>query len=152
MTTHEPPSKLPTLAGLQALKDSAASPKVRKAPASGGKRAEFGSFRKVGVPYYGVLKIRILLFRVLYQGPLFSETPIRLPASLGLLDRDINLRCRVRSDPRLAVCPSLLWAPSKLVHDRRRRSSPLVFFCRSRVQASSHGKRFQYLLHGPRML
>ena len=33
---------------------------------------------KLGVPYYnlGVLIIRILLFRVLYQGPLFSETPI----------------------------------------------------------------------------
>ena len=29
-----------------------------------------------GVPYFGVLIIRILLFRVLYWGPLFSETPI----------------------------------------------------------------------------
>ena len=37
---------------------------------------EYGSFRKLGVPYFGVLIIRILLFRVLYQGPLFSETPI----------------------------------------------------------------------------
>ena len=35
-----------------------------------------GSFRKLGVPYLGVLIIRILLFRVLYSGPLFSETPI----------------------------------------------------------------------------
>ena len=34
-----------------------------------------GSFRKLGVPYFGVLIIRILLFRVLYWGPLFSETP-----------------------------------------------------------------------------
>ena len=34
-----------------------------------------GSFRKLGVPYLGVLKIRILLFKVLYKGPLFSETP-----------------------------------------------------------------------------
>ena len=33
-------------------------------------------FRKFGVPYFGVLIIRILLFRVLYQGPLFSETPM----------------------------------------------------------------------------
>ena len=36
------------------------------------------SFRKLGggggVPYFGVLIIRILLFRVLYWGPLFSET------------------------------------------------------------------------------
>ena len=34
-----------------------------------------GSFRKLGVPYFGVLVIRILLFRVLHEGPLFSETP-----------------------------------------------------------------------------
>ena len=32
-------------------------------------------FPKTGVPYYGDLIIRILLFRVLYWGPLFSETP-----------------------------------------------------------------------------
>ena len=37
--------------------------------------ARLGSFRKLGVPYFGVLMIRILLFRVLYWGPLFSETP-----------------------------------------------------------------------------
>ena len=36
----------------------------------------YGSFRKLGVPYFGILIIRILLFRVLYEGPLFSETPI----------------------------------------------------------------------------
>ena len=35
-----------------------------------------GSFRKLGVPYLGVLIIRILLFGVLYEGPLFPETPI----------------------------------------------------------------------------
>ena len=29
-----------------------------------------------GVAYFGVLIIRILSFRVLYWGPLFSETPI----------------------------------------------------------------------------
>ena len=34
-----------------------------------------GFFRKVGVPYFDVLTVRILLFRVLYWGPLFSETP-----------------------------------------------------------------------------
>ena len=37
---------------------------------------QYGSFRKFGLPYFGVLIIRILLFRVLYYGPLFSETPI----------------------------------------------------------------------------
>ena len=36
----------------------------------------YGSFRKLGVPFWGVLIIRILLFRVLYWCPLFSETPI----------------------------------------------------------------------------
>ena len=30
----------------------------------------------MGVPYFGVLLIRILLFRVLYQSPLFAETPM----------------------------------------------------------------------------
>ena len=36
-----------------------------------------GCFRKLHrVPYFRVRRIRILLFRVLYQGPLFSETPI----------------------------------------------------------------------------
>ena len=32
-------------------------------------------FPKIRVPYLGVLMIRILLFRVLYWGPLFSEPP-----------------------------------------------------------------------------
>ena len=32
-------------------------------------------FPKIRVPYFEVLIIRILLFRVLYSGPLFSETP-----------------------------------------------------------------------------
>ena len=36
----------------------------------------YESFRKLGLPYFGVLIIRILLFRVLYQDPLFSETPL----------------------------------------------------------------------------
>ena len=32
-------------------------------------------FPKIRVPYFGVLLIWILLFRVLYSDPLFSETP-----------------------------------------------------------------------------
>ena len=35
----------------------------------------FLSFRKLGVPYLGVLFFRILLSRLLYWGPLFSELP-----------------------------------------------------------------------------
>ena len=41
-----------------------------------------GSFRKLAVPCFGVLIIRILLFRVLYWGPLFSETPMSLRPEL----------------------------------------------------------------------
>ena len=33
-------------------------------------------FSKIRVPYFGVLIIRILLFGVLHEGPLFSETPM----------------------------------------------------------------------------
>ena len=33
-------------------------------------------FPKIEVPYFGALIIRILLLGVLYQGPLFSETPM----------------------------------------------------------------------------
>ena len=35
-----------------------------------------GVSETLGVTYFGVLLIRILPFRVLYWGPLFSETPI----------------------------------------------------------------------------
>ena len=49
------------------------------------------SQKKLGVPYFGVLIIRILLCRVLYWGPLLSETPtwdptvedLEVEASLG---------------------------------------------------------------------
>ena len=34
--------------------------------------------QKLGVPYFGVLILTILLFRVLYLGPIVSETPILL--------------------------------------------------------------------------
>ena len=37
-------------------------------------RLPYGSFRKLGVPYFGVLITRILRFMMLYWGPLFSET------------------------------------------------------------------------------
>ena len=51
----------------------------------------YGTFRKLGylikirVPYFGVLVIRILLFRVQNWGPLFSETPIWVPLNKGYL-------------------------------------------------------------------
>ena len=38
--------------------------------------SRFRKFPKIGVPHLGVLIVRILLFRVLYWGPLFSETPV----------------------------------------------------------------------------
>ena len=36
-------------------------------------------FAKIGVPYFGVIIIRILPFRVLYWRPLLSETPLQTP-------------------------------------------------------------------------
>ena len=41
-------------------------------------RTSIWEFPKTRVPYFGVLIIRIPLFRVLKKGPLFSETPISL--------------------------------------------------------------------------
>ena len=43
-----------------------------------------GEFPRIRVPYFGVLIIRILLFRVLHQGPLFSETPSEASKSSDL--------------------------------------------------------------------
>ena len=49
----------------------------------------FRSFRQLGVPYFGVLRIRILLFGVLSSGPLILETPIlsSLPCYLAPLEQ-----------------------------------------------------------------
>ena len=44
---------------------------------------EYGSFRQWGVLYFVV---RILLFRVLYQGPLFSELPSGCRCMYGCRD------------------------------------------------------------------
>ena len=58
---------------------------------------EIWEFPKIGVPYFGVgpYNKRILPFRVLYWGPLFSETPIQetrvLNLSLGLRASGLNL-------------------------------------------------------------
>ena len=43
-------------------------------------------FPKTGVPYFGVLIIRIPLFKVLYYGPLLSEAPMSDPRSLRVRD------------------------------------------------------------------
>ena len=50
-----------------------------------------GSFRKLGVAYFGVLIVRILLFRVLYSGLLFSETPTCILKGFGTRPPTINL-------------------------------------------------------------
>ena len=50
----------------------------------------FWGFHKLGVPYFGLLIIRILLFRVLYLGALFSETPILGFREFGLM----GIQCR----------------------------------------------------------
>ena len=36
---------------------------------------------KTRVPYFGAFIVRILLFGVLYEGSLFSETPMMIPFS-----------------------------------------------------------------------
>ena len=50
------------------------------------------SFRKLGVPYFGVLITRILLFTVLYQGPLFSDRSF-LEISVLVQRTGILLQC-----------------------------------------------------------
>ena len=53
---------------------------------NGFQASRLGSFRKLGVPYFGVLIIRIRLFRVLYQDPLFLETPNLVSGASVFLD------------------------------------------------------------------
>ena len=54
------------------------------------------------VPYFGVLRIWILRFRVLYEGPLFSETPIWAGLKRGPEFRELPL-CRGQ-DPASKKC------------------------------------------------
>ena len=56
-------------------------------------------FPKIRATLFGVLIIRILLFEVLYQGPLFSETP-----TYGDLDgAAVKDHVQARGSP-LAIC------------------------------------------------
>ena len=75
-------------------------------------RVSYGGFRKLGAPYFGVLMIRILLFRVLYWGPLFSETPIL--GALGtwsLRDTKASYRIRILQGERGVYIEGFrLWA------------------------------------------
>ena len=64
ITTHEPPSSVRKGSFLLAWMSL---------------RLAYGSSRKLGVPYFGVLIIRILLFRVLYQGPDLRKLHRKLP-------------------------------------------------------------------------
>ena len=64
----EPPQKQPKTS-FKPLRNPREHSKIRWPKA-------YGSFRKLGIPYLGVLIIGILLFRVPYWGPLFSEAPI----------------------------------------------------------------------------
>ena len=55
--------------GVQATLNPEAKEVLQSRPLEAGgecSRPLFGSFRKLGVPYFGVLLIRILLFRVLH--------------------------------------------------------------------------------------
>ena len=73
----------------------------------------YGSFRKLAVPYSGVLIIRILLFRALYWGPLVSETPIsQNPISLKLRSHEPIEPHPQTQIPRrqLLMCFSSAWS------------------------------------------
>ena len=63
-----------------------------------------GGGPKIGVPYFGLLIMRILLFMVLYSGPLFSETRQVDSHTLMLQGYDILLRAL------RAVWPLARWA------------------------------------------
>ena len=52
----------------------------------------YGSFRKLGVPYFAVLKVGILLFGVLFLGSLYAET--RISTLAGYRPRPRALRHR----------------------------------------------------------
>ena len=60
-------------------------------------------FPKIRVPYLRVLIIGILVFSVLYWGPLFTETPTWLPFVLS--DICIKPRSRHWEDLSLAAMP-----------------------------------------------
>ena len=60
---------------------------TKKVPLKGSIRY---SFRKFGVPYFGVLITKILPFRVLYWGRLFSETPIYGCRTLPSVETDFR--------------------------------------------------------------
>ena len=62
-----------------------------------------GGSENRGYLILGVLLIRILLFRVLYKGPLFSETPM---SHLGLMIHEMRHRTEAEGhrDLRLLHC------------------------------------------------
>ena len=68
-----------------------------------------------GVPYFGVVTIRILLIRVPYLGPLFSETPILMaiasgPENFAQNGPDVpNVRRKLSGRPRWSVA-TWVWA------------------------------------------
>ena len=67
--------------------------------------ALIGGFRNLGAPYVGVLRIRILLFRVLILGPpLFGNPPIVKVPESGFLDvghKSLKLLTLLRTSARM---------------------------------------------------
>ena len=67
----------------------------------------------MGVPYFGVLIIRILVFRVLYWDPLFLETPILktlYAATPGFRDEAVQKPGKdllARDQLNVALCDSM---------------------------------------------
>ena len=66
----------------------------------------YGSFRKFGVSDFGVLILRILLLRVPYLGPLFSETPISTHCKVSFNSVKIELQAVCKTpESKIAVSP-----------------------------------------------
>ena len=76
---------------------------------------------------FGVLIIRILLFRVLYLGPLFSETPVWLPGA-GFFFGGCALLCN--ADHRFRIPPVITTSKSENVN-RNLTEMAQILWCRN---------------------
>ena len=71
-----------------------------------GFKVRFESFRKLGVPYFGVLIKRILLFGVLYWVPYFRKLPFQVNFRKKLQEIASGDAC-AQACPEASECPAL---------------------------------------------
>ena len=80
-------------------------------------------FPKIRVPYFGFLRIRIRLVRVLCVGPLFSETATYMERDMGS-----NVLCQQRRHRYMHICICIyvyiLWPDFLLTGIQRRVGNP----------------------------